>query len=211
MDCKPASLSLKRPQPNRRNEALSTAISQWVAANADAIVKATPSIPATVGNRLRDNWEPLLAIADLIGGDWPVLARESILKIRNAGDTANAADILLLNAVKLYFDRAKVTTAFTDEIVHWMNTEMNLYGTERQITARFLNQTLRHFNLPANRIVRRDTHTAKGLELRWLTNAFDRYLCKDPALPNQQDLAPAENLRTLEPQNPPPPPQSPPL
>jgi len=28
------------------------------------------------GNRNADNWEPLVAIADLAGGDWPTIARE---------------------------------------------------------------------------------------------------------------------------------------
>ena len=28
------------------------------------------------GNRNADNWEPLIAIADLAGGDWPIIARE---------------------------------------------------------------------------------------------------------------------------------------
>src|SRR5207247_351802 len=36
-----------------------------------------PELPATAFNRLADNWRPLLAIAEVAGGDWPRLALES--------------------------------------------------------------------------------------------------------------------------------------
>ncbi len=37
-------------------------------------------LPDTLGDRAQDNWEPLLAIADIAQGDWPQLARNSSVK-----------------------------------------------------------------------------------------------------------------------------------
>src|SRR6266487_246538 len=45
----------------------------WVRANLPPLEAATPSMP--VEDRAADTWEPLVAIADLAGGDWPELAR----------------------------------------------------------------------------------------------------------------------------------------
>ena len=36
---------------------------------------ALPEIPDDLNDRAQDNWEPLLAIADLAAGDWPNTAR----------------------------------------------------------------------------------------------------------------------------------------
>jgi len=34
-------------------------------------------MPAGIFNRAADNWRPLLAIADLAGGEWPERARQA--------------------------------------------------------------------------------------------------------------------------------------
>ena len=39
---------------------------------------ADPAIPSVGSDRAEDNWLPLLAIADTLGGDWPVLARKTM-------------------------------------------------------------------------------------------------------------------------------------
>jgi putative DNA primase/helicase len=201
MDCKPAALKLKRPDPRQRNEALALDAAQWVMVHSKAIAAATPELPPSIGNRLRDNWEPLLAIADLLGGQWPVQAREALLKLRNDQDTASSTDILLLNGIRSYFKRSKVTTAFTDEILTWFNAEFNLNTPKNRLTAKTLAAALSHFKIRSNHTVRRDSHTAKGYYLTWFTGAFERYLCEDPALPQSQDYAPADNLPALEAQS----------
>jgi hypothetical protein len=44
----------------------------WVAGNADVIREREPIIPEAIVNRAADNWAPLLAIAEVIGGrPWP--------------------------------------------------------------------------------------------------------------------------------------------
>ncbi len=40
---------------------------------------ARPLLPDSLNDRAQDNWEPLLAIADNAGSDWPRLAREAAL------------------------------------------------------------------------------------------------------------------------------------
>jgi hypothetical protein len=50
---------------------------RWATDNLQALEKAAPEMPDALFNRLGDNWEPLLAISDLAGGDWPKRARDA--------------------------------------------------------------------------------------------------------------------------------------
>ena len=68
---------------------------EFVAAHSDAIANAQPDIPPTLNDRAADIWEPLLAIADLAGGDWPQLARQAALKLSAAYDD----DITLIGSL----------------------------------------------------------------------------------------------------------------
>src|SRR2546423_977235 len=50
---------------------------RFVQDHAEAIAKARPTLPKELGDRSVQIWEPLVVLADLAGGDWPVLAREA--------------------------------------------------------------------------------------------------------------------------------------
>jgi putative DNA primase/helicase len=54
---------------------------EFVQLHSQTIAEARPEIPSTLNDRAADIWEPLLAIADLAGGDWPRLARDAALKL----------------------------------------------------------------------------------------------------------------------------------
>jgi Protein of unknown function (DUF3631) len=53
---------------------------QWGAVHFDQLAAANPLIPDAIINRTRDNWRPLIAIADEAGGRWPETARALALK-----------------------------------------------------------------------------------------------------------------------------------
>ena len=44
---------------------------RWVADHAGELREADPAVPPELHDRAADNWRPLLAIADLAGGEWP--------------------------------------------------------------------------------------------------------------------------------------------
>ena len=54
---------------------------RFVADHAEQIAVAKPAIPAQLNDRAADIWEPLLALADLAGGEWPKLARDAALRM----------------------------------------------------------------------------------------------------------------------------------
>lgn len=56
---------------------------------------ARPSLPSGLDDRKADVWEPLLAIADLAGGEWPARARQAALALAGAvEDTDNVVELL---------------------------------------------------------------------------------------------------------------------
>src|SRR5262245_49135515 len=68
----------------RDNEWCATLRSQaarWAADNFDKLADPDPQMPEALNDRAADNWRPLLAIADLAGGEWPQLARHASLTL----------------------------------------------------------------------------------------------------------------------------------
>jgi Protein of unknown function (DUF3631) len=60
-------------------------------------------VPDALNDRAADNWRPLLAIADLAGGEWPARARAAALTL--SGESAeDALAVELLKDVRLAFE-----------------------------------------------------------------------------------------------------------
>ena len=50
-------------------------LARWCADNAMALEMAEPAMPDGFINRIANNWQPLLAVAEVAGGEWPERAR----------------------------------------------------------------------------------------------------------------------------------------
>jgi hypothetical protein len=74
---------LIRPYRIRRDRpglvALHDRLHTWVSGNLDRLKTAEPVSP--VDDRDADKWEPLLAVADLAGGDWPMRGRAACVAL----------------------------------------------------------------------------------------------------------------------------------
>ncbi len=64
-----------------------------------------PTCRREIGNRTADNWRPLIAIADVAGGEWPERAREIAI-----GDKMPVQElgIMLLEDIKKVFEEESV-------------------------------------------------------------------------------------------------------
>ena len=56
-------------------------LAAWAAKAVDAMAAARPEMPLGIEDRNADVWEPLLAIADAVGGDWPQRARDAAVAL----------------------------------------------------------------------------------------------------------------------------------
>ena len=92
-------------------KAIKEALEQWCAAH--DVTGAEPTLPDGIQDRAADCWEPLLAIADKAGSDWPVRARTAVYL------TSRTADESLTKGVELL---AHIREAFGSEDKIWTST-----------------------------------------------------------------------------------------
>ncbi len=160
---------------------LSRKIARWRADNFISLCGADPETPAGLNDRAADNWRPLLAIADIIGGHCPETARFAAIFLgEDEQDEDNTSvGVMLLADIKDVFEARKVEKISTEDLIH------DLYAMEERpwaewskgkaMTSRQMARHLKPFDV-APRTLRMGYKTQKGYELEQLNDAFDRYL-----------------------------------
>ena len=96
-----ATVARLRKRDNNEFAELRRKALRWANDNSGRLVDPEPSIPDALNDRAADNWRPLLAIADLAGGDWPAKAREAALAL--SGEEVSSLNIELLTDIKKAF------------------------------------------------------------------------------------------------------------
>jgi hypothetical protein len=91
------------PEGRRLRERLTA----WAAGVAELAGSAWPSLPEGLADRPAEVWEPLLAVADAAGGEWPKLAREACVALcKSAEDRRVSLGIRLLSDLRIIFGDA---------------------------------------------------------------------------------------------------------
>lgn len=75
----------------------------------EQVRRARPVLPSSLNDRAQDNWEPLLAIADIAGGEWPERARHAALKLSVADSLAESSGSELLADIREVFEHQKLS------------------------------------------------------------------------------------------------------
>ena len=169
-------------------------IGAWAGGNASILADAEPALP--VEDRAADCWEPLAAIADLAGGDWPTRARKAAFALTEESEKAAAGASM---ALRLLADLRELFTMktpdgtlmpgangqpqfypalFTGNILSglWMVPEApwaSYYG--RQFSDRDLASLLGQFGVESREVRIRDEHR-KGYRAEDLWDAWMRYV-----------------------------------
>jgi len=170
-----------------------------------------PLVPHELGDRAADIAEPLLAIADLAGGEWAEAARTSLVAILRMNDDEEADEpgVRLLAAIRDIFvaeGKKQLPTirilrklATREEEEAWtLQWPRDLAGSNARGPAAKMATLLRPYGISAGTIRLPDDTTPKGYRLEALSDAFSRYL---PALPEKDATTPHANLDqgTVEP------------
>jgi len=87
-------------------EMLRSCCARWAADHTEQLRGADPEMPNILDDRAQDNWRSLIAIADLVGGDWPMRARAAAVALcaPRAGQEETKG-VLLLRAIREVFER----------------------------------------------------------------------------------------------------------
>jgi len=92
---------------------LGTRLKDWASKQAEAIAAAWPALPDELNDRQQDTWEPLLAVADLAGGDWPARARAAALRLCDSPVVDKGPSARLLADLRAVWEDAEEKLATT--------------------------------------------------------------------------------------------------
>jgi hypothetical protein len=93
---------------------------QFALENQAAIATATPAIPPDLNDRAADIWEPLFAIADLAGEQWPKVARDAAVNLTVTAQGASPATVFLMD-VWISLKVLEKERVFSRELVRRLN------------------------------------------------------------------------------------------
>ena len=91
----------------------------------DEIAHARPELPEALNDRAQDNWEPLLAIADLAGGTWPQTARSIAVFSAGEDEDIETSTLLLLD-IQDAFNGMQTSETILGKDVKRMTTQILL-------------------------------------------------------------------------------------
>ncbi len=161
-------------------EELRARIARWSDDHRDKVGRARPAPVEGLNDRANDCWEPLLAIAEAVGEEWPKLARLSAAVLHGLDGDAPSIGAQLLGDIKDAFGgREKLfTAALLTSLVEDQETPWPTWNRGRPMTARQLSSRLGEFGIRPNTI-RLGSAVGKGYALDQFADAFGRYLSAD--------------------------------
>jgi hypothetical protein len=167
--------------------ALARRTAAWVHRHYDELVSHIPAMPSGLVDRTADVWEPLLAIADVAGGDWPRLGRETAINLSDLQAAGEESDgVRLLTDVRAIFDETDSDRLFSATIVEKLNAleEAPWAGWHRGngFATRDLARLLRGFDITSQQL-RIGAESKKGYYFADFEDAWSRYPAHTPTPP----------------------------
>src|SRR5262249_15978466 len=154
---------------------------RWADDNVEKLKDARPALDE-LSDRAADNWEPLLTIAELAAGDWPMRARAAAIQLSgNSEAAAESIGAQLLRAIKAVFEALGVdpipSDKGADEVAKDKDSPWAAYGkTGKPITQRQIAALLDRYGVRPDSIRVPGLGTKKGYLFAWLEDAFETYL-----------------------------------
>ena len=161
---------------------------RWADDHLEDLRELDPDVPAGLNDRAADNWRPLLAIADLAGGEWPSRARAAAGALTGQEDADESVALELLRDIRTLFeDRGGpwlATAALTAALVALPDSRWAEWSSGRPLTSVKLAARLRPFGLRPRK-VRDGSRTVNAYLSEDFRDIFRRYLPINSEHPEQ--------------------------
>jgi hypothetical protein len=155
-------------------------VRSWAEYHAPALTEMRPPLPDELSDRAQDAWEPLLAIADEIGGEWPDRARSTAVALSGveAHDDESAGVRLLFDVRAIFAAKAtdRISSATLAAELHELEESPWSEWFGKPITQHGIAKLLKHFEIRPRTVRLDDEATPKGYKLEQFEDAFARYL-----------------------------------
>ena len=165
---------------------------RWAADRSADLAAADPAMPEGIINRTADNWRPLLAIADIAGGNWPARTHRAAGEMSTEGDDESSSRVALLADIRAAFAAKVVDRLSSEELVSCL---CNLddrpwpdYRHGKPISKTQIARLLKPLGVSTGTIRLPDGSTPKGYHLTAFRDAFARYLPAENATTPQAEV-----------------------
>ena len=127
---------------------------RWAKDHADEVAALDPEVPTGLHDRAVDNWRPLLALSDAIGGDWAIRARAASRSLVGV-DSEDTSGVQLLWDIREVFTEEVMSS--TDLVAALAALDDRPWATwskqDKSLTTHGLARLLRQFHIvPAGNI-----------------------------------------------------------
>lgn len=151
--------------------------------NSERVRLARPELPPSLNDRAQDNWEPLLAIAMVAGGDWYNIGTAAALKLSGGESFSLSIGTELLVDIQEIFERMKIDRISSVDLIRELCADdekpWNTYNKGFQIKPRQIATRLKGYGIHSKPI-RSGCSVSKGYELKQFQEAFFRYIAPPP-------------------------------
>jgi hypothetical protein len=177
-------------QARQQAEPLQAVAASWAEQIVEGLRSAEPKIPDGLSDRAADAWEPLFAIADLIGAEWPVEARQAAVGLHCAQQRMDdSLQLVLLAAIRNVFDAERTDRMPSEKLCERLNGLPDVPWSAWSgrgapgIRTGTLAKLLRPFEIVPTSIRLTNANgpgsTAKGYMREWFEDTWRRHLPND--------------------------------
>jgi hypothetical protein len=166
-------------------------LARWVADNWGKIEAIDPILPDSMFNRVADNWRPLFAIAEVVGGDWPKRCLDAYTGTQSREfEDVETLRVALLTDIQQIFagtwppldedeEPTPIERIFSKDLCEKLLSMKERPWPELQkgkpISERWIARNLAAFGIRSKNI-RISEEQAKGYEVADFKDAFERYV-----------------------------------
>jgi hypothetical protein len=162
-------------------DSLRDTIADWCEPRLDELRASRPHLPDELDDRAQDCWEPLLALADLAGGDWPNRAHRAALALSGPqarqDEDASLTARLLKDIHQVFSANGAKRYRTADLIAELCKIEESPWGDwyGKTISPQAVSKLLQPHRIKTMS-VKVDGETVRGYKEEQFTNAFHRVL-----------------------------------
>ena len=166
---------------------------RWATDSIRRLAETDAEAPHGLNDRAADNWQPLLAIAKVAGGDWLDQAYKAAGTLSGETlDEESAGAMLLADIKSIFGDKDRISSEhLVGELVKMEERPWPEWRRGKSITARQVARLLKAFDIRP-KVVRMGPEVGRGYEVADFADAFSRYL---------PPLTPDRSVTALQPSN----------
>jgi len=176
----------------REMEPICRRAARWAADHMERLRAADPEVPAGItSDRAKDNWRPLLAIAELAGPSWAEKARGAAATLCSVEADSESLGVVLLEDIRdLFTDRSLnriESKTLAEALADREDRPWSEWRGPKGFTSTALAKLLKRYRVRPRKI-RFAAGTFQGYELEWFRDAFSRYLSDPLPQPEHRNI-----------------------